>query len=146
MSKKTDREVIEKKLENMRVLLVELSRWTDVDFKKFESSSELIRASERNVEILVELASDINAIIIFNHTVKTIDTYRESFEWLEKLGILNAELSKNLIDTVKLRNALVHEYDFELDSEKFYQSIKTVYIQSYKAYIENIFSNISNNL
>lgn len=131
-------EIIEKKSEQIHSFLKELAEWTDVDFETFDRTVTLIRSSERNLELLVELASQINSAIILQKQGKTPDTYKDSFSWLNKLGIIEESLCKKLIDSVKLRNGLVHEYDFELNNRKFYDSIKNDFIPAYIEYLKAV--------
>lgn len=53
-------EIIEKKSEQIHSFIQELKEWTDVDFEAFDKTVTLVRSSERNLELLVELSSDIN--------------------------------------------------------------------------------------
>ena len=76
----------------------------------------------------MELASDINANIILQKQGNP-DSYKDSFQRLEKIGILQGGVCKKLIDSVKLRNGLVHEYEFDLDNRKLYDSIKGFHTQ-----------------
>ena len=77
-------EIIEKKSEQIHILIKELTEWTSVDFQTFDKTITLIRSCERNLEMLVELASDINAGVILQKQGKTPDTYKDSFQWLNK--------------------------------------------------------------
>ncbi|MEK7161593.1 MAG: DUF86 domain-containing protein [Patescibacteria group bacterium] len=131
-------EIIEKKSEQIHSLLLELKEWTDVDFEVFDKTVTLIRSCERNIELLVELASDINANIILQKQGKTPDSYKDSFQRLEKIGILQGGVCKKLIDSVKLRNGLVHEYEFDLDNRKLYDSIKKDFIPAYGEYLKSV--------
>ena len=131
-------EIIEKKSEQIHSFIRELKEWTDVDFEVFDKTVTLVRSSERNLELLVELASDINNSIILQKQGKTPDSYKDSFQWLNKLGIIEESLCKKLIDSVSLRNGLVHEYDFELNNRKFYDSIKNDFISAYTEYLKAV--------
>ena len=131
-------EIIEKKLEQIHALIAELKEWTEVDFEVFDRTVTLVRSCERNLELLVELASDINANIVLQKQGKTPDSYKDSFQWLAKMGIIEESLCKKLIDSVKLRNGLVHEYEFELNNRKFYDSIKNDFIPSYTEYLKAV--------
>ena len=131
-------EIIEKKSEQIHSLLLELKEWTDVDFEVFDKTVTIIRSCERNIELLVELASDINANIILQKQGKTPDSYKDSFQRLEKIGILQGGVCKKLIDSVKLRNGLVHEYEFDLDNRKLYDSIKKDFIPAYGEYLKSV--------
>lgn len=134
------KEIITKKSEYIHYLLQELVKWTAVDFEKFnnENDTTLVRASERNLEMLVELASDINAAIALDKMGRTPDAYKDSFQLLNRLGLINKQLCDKLVDSVKLRNGLVHEYDFELDNRKFYDSLKNDFIPGYTEYLKAI--------
>ena len=109
-----------------------------MDFETFDKTVTLVRSCERNLELLVELSSDINNAIILEKQNKTPDSYKDSFQWLQKMGILQDSLCKKLVDSVKLRNGLVHEYDFELNNRKFYDSIKNDFILAYRDYLQII--------
>ena len=132
------KEIIEKKLEQIQSLLKELAEWTSVDFAAFDRTVTLVRSSERNLEMLVELAGDINAAIVLEKQGKTPDSYKDSFLWLKKMGLIEEVLCNKLIDSVKLRNGLVHEYEFELNNRKFYDSINKEFIPGYNEYLQLI--------
>ena len=131
------KEVIIKKLEQLKALIDELGRLLDQDWDAFRDDLVKLRAAERNFQLAVELASDINTTLLIDKTGKTPDTYRQSFSGIEKLGILSGELSEVLVNSAKLRSILVHEYDFEEDYEKFYNSAKGM-IPAYREYIRVI--------
>jgi len=131
-------EIIEKKVEQIHSLLKEMTDWTSVEYTVFDQTVTLVRSSERNLELMVELASDINAAVVLQKQSKTPDSYKDSFQWLVKLGIIKEDLCAKLINSVKLRNGLVHEYDFELNNRKFYDSIKNDFIPSYTEYLKAI--------
>ena len=137
-------EIIEKKSEQIHSLIRELREWTSADFETFDRTVTLIRSCERNLELLVELASDINAAIVLEKQGKTPDSYKDSFLWLKKLGLLNEQLCDKLIDSVKLRNGLIHEYEFELDNRKFYDSIKNDFIPAYAEYLQSVAKALKN--
>lgn len=130
-------ELLEKKLEQLSALLGELRQWLAPPFETFLADSKTIRASERNFELIIEIASDINAQLILQQGGATPDTYRASFEAIQKLNIISLELSKKLIDAAKVRNILVHEYDFEEDYKKFYHAAKRA-IPAFEVYLRAI--------
>ena len=77
-------EVIEKKVEQMQSLLRELEQWTSFDYATFDGDVKLVRSCERDLELLVELAAHVNAMLILQKQGKTPDSYRESFQLLCK--------------------------------------------------------------
>src|SRR3990167_7917969 len=116
------KEIILKKLEQLKALLSELKTLLAKPAADFVKDTVVIRAAERNFLLMVELAGDINTTILVDKTGKTPDTYRQSFSDIEKLGLVSGDLASTLLVSAKLRNILVHEYDFEEDYERFYNS------------------------
>lgn len=135
-------EIIAKKLEQIKELLAELSRILDTPIESFQRDLVAIRAAERNFQLIVELASDINTQILVERGSKTPDTYKQSFSDLVRLNVLSSDLAKVLTTSAQLRNILVHEYDFEEDYERFYKSAKD-FIPAYQGYARQINDYIS---
>lgn len=135
-------EIIAKKLEQIKELFSELSRILDTPLESFQKDLVAIRAAERNFQLIVEIASDINAQILFDSGSKTPDTYKQSFLDLVKLDVLKSDLAKKLTASAQLRNILVHEYDFDEDYARFYKSAKD-FIPDYKEYARQINSYIA---
>jgi uncharacterized protein YutE (UPF0331/DUF86 family) len=132
------KEVIFKKLDQIKELLAELERLLNMPLEDFKKDSVVLRAAERNFQLIVDLASDINTQILIERGKETPDTYRQSFSDLEKERILGKKLAERLVRSAKLRNILVHEYDFEEDDEKFYASAKES-LSAYHEYIRIIY-------
>lgn len=130
-------EVIQKKLEQMHALVKELEEWVSIPFDAFVRDLVRLRASERNFQLIVDTAVDINARILIQKTETTPDTYKESFIQLGKLGVLPHSLAGTLAQSAAIRNILVHEYDFVEDYQLFYSSIKKI-MPAYKDYLRII--------
>lgn len=135
-------EILYKKLEQMKVLLDELETLLAKPFSASCVDMISIRAAERDFQLIVELASDINTTILIDKTGKTPDSYRASFSNLAQLGIFEQTILEKLVVSAKLRNILVHEYDFDEDHERFYKSAKD-FLPSYREYIKIILDFIS---
>ncbi len=131
-------ELILKKLEQIKELLSELERLLQASLEVFVKDLVAIRAAERNFQLAVDIASDINTQILLQRGEKTPDTYRESFMALEKAAILPRDLTRRLMESAKVRNILVHEYDFEEDYEKFYHAAREC-IPAYREYTKVIY-------
>jgi len=121
----------------MKILLAELRELLVLPFPEFKNKFTNIRSAERNFQLVVELASDINAHTIAELGAETPDTYRESFIRMAALKILDEKLLPNFIKSASLRNILVHEYDFDEDNFIFYKSAKE-FIPLYNQYIRLI--------
>lgn len=129
--------LIFKKLEQMSVLLKELRQLLDMPFAEFKSTFTNIRSAERNFQLIVELASDINAQIIAENEGQTPDTYRESFKRMADIKILDEKLLPQFVKSSSLRNILIHEYDFDEDNFIFFNSAKE-FVPLYEGYIQLI--------
>lgn len=134
---KMSKELILKKIEQLKALLTELARLLETPLPQFITDLKTIRAAERNFELMVEVASDINTQLLLDRGKKTPDTYKASFLELKKEGVLSPLLSKRLISTAKLRNILIHEYDFEEDYERFHHAA-TEAVPAYDEYLRVI--------
>src|SRR3989344_2883372 len=131
-------EVIAKKLEQIATLIEELTGFLDVPFREFGGDIRRVRSAERNFQLIVDTACDINTQILLERGGKTPDTYKQSFTHLEKEEILSSELTEKLTRSVSVRNILVHEYDFDEDYEKFFNAAKETLV-TYKEYVKVIY-------
>ncbi len=79
-------------------------------------------------------------IDICTHIVASLDqapqTYSGCMEVLKNKGILDLELSNNLIDAVKMRNLIVHQYEV-IDYERLFSLISKLITDS-EAYKNSI--------
>ena len=135
-------EIIQKKLDQMKQLLRELNELFNKPRPEFLKDVVVIRAAERDFQLIVDLASDINTHILIERGRETPDTYRQSFIDIEREGILPTDLAQTLAVSARLRNILVHEYDFDEDYIKFHESAKE-FIPAYREYLKIILSFIS---
>lgn len=117
-------EIITKKVDQIRGLLDRLDALLAPPFEEFRKDFTAIAAAERNFQLLVDIASDLNTQIMIERKIRTADTYQQSFARMADAEIIPRDLAERLIAGAKIRNILVHEYDFEEDYEKFYVSAK----------------------
>ena len=101
-------DLIIKKLEQMNILLDELKSLLILPFSEFKKSFKNIRSAERNFQLIIEIASDINAHTVTELGSETPDTYRESFNRMVTLNILDEKLLKDFVKSSNLRNILIH--------------------------------------
>ena len=108
-------DVLRKKLEQIAELLAELEPLLARPLDEFLRDRIVTRAAERDFQLLVNLAVDVNLVLIAERGGTTPDSYRESFLDLVPLGILERPLAETLGTSARLRNVLVHEYDLDTD-------------------------------
>lgn len=136
------KELIEKKLGQIQALIEQLAGILARPFLEFHTDLLAVRAAERNFQLLADIACDINGQVLLERDKQIPDTYRQSFLYLGREGIIPAGLADTLVESAKLRNILVHEYDFEEDYQKFYDSAKN-FLPAYREYLEAIHKYIS---
>jgi uncharacterized protein YutE (UPF0331/DUF86 family) len=83
----------------------------------------LLRAVERNFQLIVDTMLDINTHIIAADGLKSPSTNQETFLILVRAGVLEEDLVKQMAPVVGLRNKIVHEYE-GISTEKFIADIK----------------------
>jgi uncharacterized protein YutE (UPF0331/DUF86 family) len=97
-------------------------------------------AAERLVQVVVDLAVDINSHLVVAAGVPAPETGRDSFHAAAAVGALTADLAQRLAPSAGLRNLLVHRYgDVRLDllaaGISATLSAYPVYIQQASAYL-----------
>ncbi|MEN9524583.1 MAG: hypothetical protein RL536_652 [Candidatus Parcubacteria bacterium] len=121
----------------MQGLIAELKELLVLPFSEFKQKFTTVRTAERNFQLLVELASDVNAYTVVDLGGETPDTYRESFRQMSSLGILDEKQLPDFVKSSNLRNILTHEYDFDEDNFIFYKSLKE-FVPLYESYLDSI--------
>jgi uncharacterized protein YutE (UPF0331/DUF86 family) len=98
------------KLRLLRDLLDDLDTIGTVTPERLTDDRVLLRAVERILTQLVDLAVSVNTHVVTATAGRAPGTYRESFAALVAVGVLPEQLARQLVPSVGLRNLLVHEY------------------------------------
>jgi uncharacterized protein YutE (UPF0331/DUF86 family) len=108
-----DRRVTEH-LQRLVQYLIELEDIGKTPVSQFTRNNLLIAATERYLQLSIESCINIGNRIIsieqFSKGIKAPESYSDIFIQLERLGLINKDLSENLIKMTKFRNRLVHLY------------------------------------
>jgi uncharacterized protein YutE (UPF0331/DUF86 family) len=135
-----ENQLIEAKLNQLLRILGETESWLAIPLAEFSGDTKLIRACQRNLQLLVEYASDINGILILEGNHKVPGSYRESFTVVFGMDLASA-LSRAdrdaLLASVDWRNELIHEYEPEASNEVFYATLKESLV-AYRHYAQAI--------
>lgn len=94
------------------------------------------RAIEREIQLIVECATDINNMILKKLGRGPSKDYFNSFIDLAENDIIDMSFALSIAPSTGLRNILVHEYQ-EIDNTIVYKSIQHV-LDYYLQYIEKI--------
>ncbi|MFH1962284.1 MAG: DUF86 domain-containing protein [bacterium] len=119
-------DVLREKLLFLTQYLGELSELRKITYREYTDKSIIKRATERLLQLLVEVASDINGIILTIGGKRVPESYYDSFIKVGEADIISIDLAQKLASTAGLRNRIVHEYGEYKDSIVF-QNIKKMY-------------------
>lgn len=105
-----DRQVVARRLRLLRETLDDLRPLGQLDAEALRGDPIRRAAVERFIQVLVDLAADINAHVVVAHLGAAPVTTAESFRQAAVVGMLPVALAEQLVLTAGLRNLLVHRY------------------------------------
>ncbi|MGH2771923.1 MAG: type VII toxin-antitoxin system HepT family RNase toxin [Actinomycetota bacterium] len=129
-------ELVTRKLSQLHRYLSELEAHRGLPYQDYLSKSDKRRAVERLLELVVEVAVDLNTHLVTEKRGSPPSDYADSFRAAAACGILPAGLAETLAPSAGLRNVLVHEYG-EIDDAKVHGSI-TMALDGFAEYSRNI--------
>ncbi|MFA5787053.1 MAG: DUF86 domain-containing protein [Actinomycetota bacterium] len=104
-------ELIRRKLSSLAGYLTELEAFRGLGFDAYAGPGGPRRTVERLLQLIVEVASDINTHVVTELEGRPPGEYRESFRAAVRTGLLPGSLARRLEPAAGLRNMLVHEYE-----------------------------------
>jgi uncharacterized protein YutE (UPF0331/DUF86 family) len=134
-------EIIINKLIKMENYISELEKFKPDTFKEYQNNQLKRYAIERIIQLIIDLALDINNILIKKADRYPAQDYYSSFLELIELEILSEEFAKDIAPSTGIRNRLVHEYE-EVDNKVVYQNLDKL-IKYYLSYIKHVNENIN---
>ena len=126
------------KVIKMEGYLHELKEFKPVDFKQFLSDKKTKYTIERLMQLIIDLALDINNLVIKNEGGYPACDYFNSFIDLSELNVFDSDFAYKIAPSTGLRNRLVHEYE-KIDDKIVYESIDKTYMY-YLEYIKKIYT------
>jgi uncharacterized protein YutE (UPF0331/DUF86 family) len=127
-----DKPLIRERLADLSQYLDELEPLTACGFKEYQEDYVKRHAIEKLIELIVEIASDINRYIIEASGQAPPQTYYSTFDEMGKLEVLPASLATRLASTTGLRNRLVHGYE-KIQHTIVYRGLES-FLGNYKRY------------
>ncbi len=115
-----DREVFDRRLAKLEVLLRDLRALSTTDRAVFLADRGLQAQAERWLQLAAECTLDLAHHLIADRGWKTPSTYREAFEILHAEGVLSGELAEQMQGWAGLRNILTHLY-LEVDHVRLHE-------------------------
>jgi uncharacterized protein YutE (UPF0331/DUF86 family) len=106
-----DAEIVARRLLVLNDAIQQLSsRANSIDPQRLQSDPLLRAATERWLQVAIEVCVDLAYHLIADRGWKPADSARSAFGRLSEHGVLPAELARDLALAAGLRNVLVHEY------------------------------------
>ncbi|TDX42309.1 uncharacterized protein YutE (UPF0331/DUF86 family) [Halanaerobium congolense] len=133
-------EIIINKLIKMESYISELEKFKPKTFKDYKNDQLKRYAIERLIQLIIDLALDINNMLIKKADRYPAQDYYSSFLELIDLEILSEKFAKDIAPSTGIRNRLVHEYE-KVDNRIVYQNLDKL-IKYYLSYIQQINQNI----
>jgi len=99
-----------KTIDELEGYLAKLAQAKKYSLEQFKADWNLYFSVERLIQLSVECVIDIGEHLISIAKFKKPETYRETFEILEKEQVISFVLSNKLQTLVDFRNKLVHVY------------------------------------
>lgn len=131
-----DKRLIKNKISLLQKDLIELEKLSKFGFQEVVKNFYYYSTLEHLLERTVDRASSIASHLVFELKKEAPQSFRESFEKLEKIKVYSPEFVEKIVPAAGLRNRLVHEYD-DIDKEIVYKSIPQA-IEVFKQYIKHI--------
>ncbi|NJD04144.1 MAG: DUF86 domain-containing protein [Ruminiclostridium sp.] len=133
----TDNIIICKKLSVLLEYYKELKKVVkDISLENYSGQLLIKRTVEREIQLIVECATNINNMILKKLNKGPSKDYFNSFIDLAEDHVLELEFALKIAPSTGLRNILVHEYQ-KIDDEIVFRSIENV-TKYYLEYIDII--------
>ena len=113
--------IIEKKLRIIEENIDALKSWNIKNFQEFKDSSLLQKATERALQVSIEVMIDISERILALNKLTPANTSVENIQKLEELEVIQS--ASEYSDMIRFRNFIVHRYE-KVDVEIVYSIIK----------------------
>ncbi|OGL89829.1 hypothetical protein A3J36_02700 [Candidatus Uhrbacteria bacterium RIFCSPLOWO2_02_FULL_54_37] len=117
--------MIDLKLTELLRFAQELEQCTAAPYEEFIIDFRNTRTAERDLELTVELSSDIITHLLIHKNLPPPQSYRDAYLRAAQAGILPVALAERLVQLSSLRNRIVHEYDAAYDPRRAYEGFRS---------------------
>jgi uncharacterized protein YutE (UPF0331/DUF86 family) len=108
--RRLDSDVVQRRLHLMEESLSDLGLLADRTADDLAAAPLDRAAAERLIQVVVDLAVDVNSHLVVAAGEPAPETGRESFHAMAESGVLTPDLAQRLAPSAGLRNLLVHRY------------------------------------
>lgn len=117
--------LILEKFNSIKPFLPVLRDIRQTEFKNLEDSVELQLQAERIFEIVSQMILDVCTHITAHMEFKPTNSYSDCISRLRENNILTKDLAQIIIQMVKMRNLIVHQYA-KINYHILYNAIQTI--------------------
>jgi len=138
-----DRQLIIRKMGLILEDMAAMTRLSQLPRERYLEDSINETLAERYLERAIGRMIDINFHLIIESGQAAPKDYHESFVRLSALGVMAADLAKEMAMAAGLRNRIVHEYD-DIDPERVYEALPVavrlipLYLDHVQRFIEKL--------
>ncbi|NSW92054.1 MAG: DUF86 domain-containing protein [Firmicutes bacterium] len=133
-------EVIVEKLIKLREYIEQLKKIKPDSYEQYISEITVKYAIERIIQLIVDIALDINNILLAYNNRPPAPDYYNSFIDVSECGVFDSVFAVSIAPSTGLRNRLVHEYE-KINDEIVFNSINKI-ISMYQKYLSLVFEYI----
>ncbi|NLL19881.1 MAG: DUF86 domain-containing protein [Clostridia bacterium] len=133
---KIEWEVFQEKLVALLGYYKELKALEGISWEEYCQNTLYKRTVERLIQLIVEVATDINSMLLKSLDRAPTSDYFSSFIELAEAGVLPTDFALEIAPSTGLGNVIVHEYQ-KIDDRLVYRSIKET-LKYYFQYLQLI--------
>jgi uncharacterized protein YutE (UPF0331/DUF86 family) len=131
-----NKEIALRKLSKLKSYLDELAAYEGITWEQYKAESQLRRAVERLIQLVVDVAVDINSHAVVDEKQPPPRDAFDSFIQAGRLGMFTQGFAEIIAPSTGERNIIVHEYE-QIDDAIVYHSIKEALVV-YHQYISYV--------
>ncbi|MGI9862825.1 DUF86 domain-containing protein [Moorella naiadis] len=128
--------VVSRKLQKLKQYLAELETMRDISLEDYLQDFRYQRIVERLLQLIVDVAVDINTHAVVDAGNPPPADAFSSFEEAAKIGLISSSLARRLAPSTGERNVIIHEYE-AIDNTIVYGSIDEA-LKGYRRYLSQV--------
>lgn len=111
-----DKALIFRKIASLSEYRKQIGEYSEITVEQYRGDWKIQRIVERTLQMMIELCADIANHVISDESLRTPETYSDTFRVLAENNILTADQLAVMEKMAKFRNIVVHQYE-SVDAE-----------------------------
>lgn len=113
------------RLRRLEKLIEDLKQIREEGEDNYLSESRLRLATERELELAVQICIDLGTQLVMERSVRAPENYADVFRSMAEAELLPVDLAERMEAAAKQRNLLVHLY-MDIDDRKVFSSLESL--------------------